>query len=153
MVPALRGRSIQVPTVMFVRRKTRLILNVATAFLLLPPFVSSGFALEAALIAGLKKLDPSTRLEQRCDIEAMNRIDKDKTGFRPERVVAGASSDTSVEGDTLKGNGAAFRSKGKWYGLSFVCTTTDDRMDVTAFEYKIGKPIPEAHWEEYGLYE
>jgi Domain of Unknown Function (DUF930) len=52
----------------------------------------------------------------------------------------------------LEGAGAAFRSKGKWYKLSYVCKTSDDHMDVLDFNYEIGAPIPESDWEKYGLW-
>jgi Domain of Unknown Function (DUF930) len=110
-------------------------------------------ALEAAIVKGLKELDLGARLEQRCDIEAMNRIAKDKKGYRPERVVAGATAEAKVDGDSLMGDGAAFRSKGKWYRLSYACKTTADHMDVLDFNYKIGDAIPESDWQKYDLWD
>jgi Domain of Unknown Function (DUF930) len=129
------------------------ILILASALVVAPPLAAPSAALEAAIVKGLRELDLSARLEQRCDIEAMTRIAKDKKGYTPERVVAGATADTKVEGDLLEGAGAAFRSKGKWYKLSYVCKTSDDHMDVLDFNYEIGAPIPESDWEKYGLWE
>ena len=114
--------------------------------------VTPATALEAAIVRGLRELELGARLEQRCDIEAMTRIAKDKKGYRPDRVVAGATADAQAEGDKLQGEGAAFRSKGKWYRLSYVCRTSDDHMDVLDFNYEIGAAIPEADWEKYGLW-
>jgi hypothetical protein len=109
--------------------------------------------IDAGALASLKKLDPGARLEQRCDMEAMARIDHDKKGYQPERVVASATADTTVDGDALVGKGAAVRSKGKWYRLSFVCKTSSDHMSVLSFDYKIGDAIPKESWEEYNLFD
>ena len=83
----------------------------------------------------------------------MARIDHDKKGYSPERVVAAATADTKVDGDSLLGRGAAVRSKGKWYSLSFVCKTSADHMQVLSFDYQIGAPIPKEKWEEYNLFD
>lgn len=100
----------------------------------------------------LSHLDPTTRLEQVCAVETMARVNKDDNPYRPDRAVIYALSKPRVSGDTVTGDGGAFRSKGKWYQYSFTCKTTSDRMRVSGFTYKIGKPIPEDRWEGYGLY-
>ena len=100
----------------------------------------------------LSHLDPTTRLEQVCAVETMARVKKDENPYRPDRAVIYALSKPKLTGDTVTGDGGAFRSKGKWYQYSFTCKATSDRMKVSAFTYKIGKPIPEAKWETYGLY-
>jgi hypothetical protein len=110
-------------------------------------------ALDAAIVKGLRELDMSARLEQRCDYEAMLRIARDEKHFSPDRVVAGVTEAPKVDGDVLTGDGAAFRSKGEWYSLSYVCKTSDDHMDVLDFGYRIGDLIPEDKWEEYGLWD
>ncbi len=74
-------------------------LVLALALSAAPPVVPPSAALDAAIVKGLKELDLSARLEQRCDIEAMSRIAKDKQGYRPDRVVAGATADAKIEGD------------------------------------------------------
>jgi hypothetical protein len=100
----------------------------------------------------LKHLDPLTRLEQICAIETMARVNRDDNPYRPDRAVIYALSKPTVKGNTIAGNGGAFRSKGKWYQYSFVCQTTPDHMQVSGFTYRIGKEIPESMWESYGLY-
>jgi hypothetical protein len=99
----------------------------------------------------LDRLDPQTRLEQICDLEAMNRIKKDQK-YAPDRAQGAASADPKTDGHKLTATGGAFRSKGDWYELSFVCEATPDHMKVVSFEYQTGKPIPKAKWEEYGLF-
>ena len=48
----------------------------------------SAFAVDPAIKKQLQKLDPEERLEQSCDTEAMKRIAQEKTGFRPDKVIA-----------------------------------------------------------------
>lgn len=129
------------------------LLTLALAFVAAPPLAPPSFALDAAIVRGLKELDLGTRLEQRCDYEAMTRIAKDKKNYRPDRVVAEATAAATVEGDTFEGAGAAFRSKGEWYSLSYTCKTSDDHMNVLSFDYKIGAPIPKDRWNDYGLWD
>jgi hypothetical protein len=99
----------------------------------------------------LDRLDPQTRLEQVCDLEAMNRIKKDQK-YKPDRAQGAASAEPKTEGHKITAKGGAFRSKGDWYELSFVCEATPDHMKVLSFEYQTGKPIPKEKWEEYGLF-
>ena len=101
----------------------------------------------------LKRLDPQTRLEQVCDVEAMKRIGKENKEFRVDRSVISAIEEPRVKGDTIAGKGAAFRSKGKWYRYAFTCAATPDRMQVLSFEYQIGDEIPETQWSKHGLYQ
>ncbi|MFZ5689716.1 MAG: DUF930 domain-containing protein [Pseudomonadota bacterium] len=100
----------------------------------------------------LETLDPMTRLEQICAMETMARVHRDKNPHRPDRAIIYALSAPVLNGDTVSGDGGAFRSKGKWYRYSFTCKATADHMAVSSFSYKIGDPIPEDQWETYGLY-
>jgi len=101
----------------------------------------------------LKRLDPQTRLEQLCDVEAMKRIGKENREFRVDRSVISALEEPRIKGDTISGKGAAFRSKGKWYRYAFTCEAAPDRMRVLSFEYKLGDEIPETQWAKHGLYQ
>lgn len=107
---------------------------------------------DAHVTAMLRGLDPATRFDQACGIEAMNRIKKEFVRYRPDRAVTDAVSEAKVSGDTMEGAGGAFRSAGKWYQFSFTCKASTDRMKITAFTYKIGAAIPEAKWDDYGLW-
>jgi hypothetical protein len=101
----------------------------------------------------LKRLDPATRLEQVCDAEAMKQIASDHREYRIDRSVVSALAEPRVKGDTLAGQGAAFRSKGKWYQYAFTCHASPDRLRVISFEYKLGDEIPETQWSKHGLYQ
>ncbi|MEI8700876.1 MAG: DUF930 domain-containing protein [Mesorhizobium sp.] len=109
-------------------------------------------AMDSALRTGLLKLDPQTRLEQRCDAEVLDRITRDDHKYKADRVVAYAFATPEMETDAITSPGAAFRSKGQWYRLKFKCRTAPDHMQVLDFRYRIGEEIPETDWSEYNLY-
>ncbi|MFJ5489078.1 DUF930 domain-containing protein [Hansschlegelia beijingensis] len=52
----------------------------------------------------------------------------------------------------MRGSGAAIRSGGEWYRLTFSCRATGDRMRVLALTYRVGAAIPPKDWERYGLW-
>jgi Domain of Unknown Function (DUF930) len=112
----------------------------------------SSFAADNKVTAMLRGLDLATRFDQACGIEAMSRIKKEAASYRPDRAITDAVSEAKVTGDTMEGSGGAFRSGGKWYQFSFTCKASPDRMKVVFFSYKIGSPIPEGKWDEYGLW-
>jgi uncharacterized protein DUF930 len=101
----------------------------------------------------LEMLAPAERLEQLCDYTAMTRIRNKKKEFRPDRAVANAMAEPRTNGDTLEVTGGAFRSKKKWYTLSYRCTATPDHLKIVAFNYTVGEEIPEAKWASFGLWQ
>ena len=98
-------------------------------------------------------LAPTDRLEQLCDYTAMTHIRNDARHFRPDRAVANAMRDVQHKSDMIVASGAAFRSRGKWYALSYTCSADPEHLKVQAFKYKIGDEIPEAKWASYGLWQ
>ncbi|MBD9649143.1 DUF930 domain-containing protein [Ensifer sp. ENS09] len=113
---------------------------------------SPALAMDQSLVRQFKKLDPQTRLEQRCDTEAMERINADKSSFKPDKVIAYTFAEPVVKEDKMKAPGAVFRSKGEWYKLKFKCLTDAEHLDVLSFEYKIGELVPHESWDEFYLY-
>jgi len=111
------------------------------------------FPMDNALRTGLLKLDPQTRLEQRCDAEVLDRISHDDRNYKADRVVAYAFATPVMQRDSIRSPGAAFRSKGEWYRLKFKCMTAPDHMEVIKFRYKIGDQIPKDDWTKYNLYD
>src|SRR5690348_10343228 len=101
----------------------------------------------------LQMLAPEERLEQLCDYTAMTRIRSEKKEFHPDRAVANAMTEPVAKGDTLEVPGGAFRSKKKWYALSYRCTATPDHLKVVAFNYTVGEEIPESKWASFGLWQ
>jgi hypothetical protein len=108
---------------------------------------------ETKLEGMLRRLEPQTRFQQVCDLEAMKRIAKDESKpYKPDRATTDAVSPPSVVETTMQGTGGAFRSRGKWYQFSFTCRSSADYMKVLSFTYQLGALIPEEKWEEYGLF-
>lgn len=125
-------------------------MKTATLFLL---SASPVFALDQSIVSQLQKLDPETRLEQRCDTEALERIAKGGKGFKPDKVIAYTFSDPVHGDNSIEAPGAVFRSKGEWYRLSYSCKTGARHLEVKAFKFKVGKQVPHDKWAEYYLYE
>ncbi len=101
----------------------------------------------------LLMLAPAERIEQLCDYTAMTRIRKEARSYRPDRAVANAMAPVQVSHDTVKAGGGAFRSRGKWYALSYACTANPDHLAVVSFHYTIGAEIPQPKWAAYGLWD
>lgn len=102
-------------------------------------------------LATLPLLAPDERVEQLCGLEAMGQIHDWRQAFEPDRVTAYAMAEARLDGAVLKAEGAAFRSKRRWYALRFECTLSPDRTRVTAFAFHVGEPIPAARWQALGL--
>jgi len=132
----------------------RLALTIG-ASLLLAAAVAGGATAggESRFTRSLKMLAPVDRLEQLCDYAAMTRIRKEHRPFRPDRAVAGAVKQPHIKDNTIVAKGGAFRSRKKWYELSYNCTASADHMSVVSFSYNIGPEIPEEKWKTYGLWE
>lgn len=102
-------------------------------------------------VALLPRLAPDERVEQLCGLEAMGQIHDWQRDFEPDRVTAYALVGTRLSGRVLTAEGAAFRSRRRWYGLRFACTVSPDLKRVTAFAFHVGEPIPRERWEALGL--
>ena len=125
------------------------------SWVLLPALLTAApaFAANQAMLKQLEKLDPDTRLEQRCDIEAMDRISAAKKGFKVDKVVAYTFAEPVPGENSHKAPGAVFRSDGEWYRLSYTCTTSAEHIDIKSFDYRIGSMVPRAAWTEHYLYD
>ena len=126
-----------------------LLLAFGAAIVLAAPAVAA----ETRFERELKMLSPGERLVQVCDFTAMQQIGAARNGLRPDRAVGDALAQTVVKQDSIEAKGAAFRSHGKWYALSYTCTATPDHMKVVSFDYKVGPAIPEDKWASYGLWQ
>ncbi len=99
----------------------------------------------------LRQLSDIDRREQLCNLEAMEQVQAWNGDYEPERLVAYAMADTLVTGNVVQADGAAFRSKRKWYNLKYRCEVTADLVTVTAFEFSVGDPIPRKDWDAHYL--
>jgi hypothetical protein len=127
--------------------------TTALAILALAAAVQPAHALDAAVVRQLKALALDERREQRCDMEAMQRIAKEQKGLKPDKVIAYTFSDPIEEGNAVKAPGAAFRSGGDWYRLKFKCVTGGRGLTVHSFKYQVGSKVPRDQWEQYYLYD
>ena len=124
---------------------------LALAAIVVPVALAPAFAAyDARFMRALDKLDPKTRLEQICDLEAMRKMSQG--GMRVDRAKSDVITPPQHLGNTLVAKGGAFRSGGKWYQMSFTCKATPDHKTVTDFSYKTGAVIPPAKWASYGLW-
>jgi hypothetical protein len=98
-----------------------------------------------------ESLASSEQLMQLCNIEGIEQIKRAEATYAPDTLVSYAMADPVAAGLTLTATGGAFRSRRKWYGISFKCTVAPDLRGVTAFEFTLGDPIPEDEWEEHNL--
>jgi len=110
-------------------------------------------AAESRFERSLRMLDPTERLAQICDYTAMKKINDARNPFHPDRVVADAVSRLTISEDTVRAAGGAFRSRGKWYELSYTCTASPDHMKVVTFDFRIGAEIPQDKWATYDLWQ
>ncbi|NTJ41616.1 DUF930 domain-containing protein [Agrobacterium larrymoorei] len=111
------------------------------------------YAIDASVIRQLNALAPEERLEQRCDIEAMERIAKEQKGMKPDKVIAYAFGDPDVTKDSIKATGAVFRSGGEWYRLRYKCQIASSSLGIRNFDYKVGDKVPESQWAKHYLYD
>lgn len=123
------------------------------ALALAPLGAPPALAIDARLRGQLEKLTPEERQEQRCDMEAMDRIGGGAGGYRPDKVIAYAFGDPKLDGTTFRTKGAVFRSRGEWYRLSYKCETSADRLEINAFKYRIGERVPHEDWAAHYLYD
>lgn len=96
-------------------------------------------------------LADSEKLMQLCNIEGLEQLRRVAPDTDPDTLVPYAMADPMSVGLTLTAPGAAFRSRRKWYGVSFTCAVAPDLQGVTAFAFTLGESIPEDQWEEHNL--
>lgn len=114
---------------------------------------SQSLALDASILSQLNRLEPQERLEQRCDIEAMEQVSKAKGGFNADRVVSYTFGAPKVTDNSIKASGAVFRSKGQWFRLKYKCSIDTKSLAVKTFDFEVGDEVPEEDWDRYYLYD
>lgn len=96
-------------------------------------------------------LGDDERVIQICNIEAVEQVRRIDEGLVPDHVVAYAMAEPTIAGNRLVAKGAAIHGAGRWLNLAYVCTAAPDRRSVTAFEFRLGRDIPESDWETHAL--
>jgi hypothetical protein len=101
--------------------------------------------------AMLPHFDPTERSVQLCDLEAMEQVHAWQPAFKPERVVAYATAELAIAGDSIRADGAAVLSAGDWYTMRFDCGLSADHASVVSFAFKVGDAIPRDQWDSHNL--
>ncbi|MDB5526330.1 MAG: conserved hypothetical exported protein [Rhizobium sp.] len=99
----------------------------------------------------LRGLATDERIIQLCNIEAMEQVQRWKTDYQPDFVVAYAMRDTRIAAAGMEAEGAAFRSRRTWYNIRFKCDVSPGIDRVVSFAFLVGKPIPKAEWGTHNL--
>jgi Domain of Unknown Function (DUF930) len=99
----------------------------------------------------LKHLEPQTRLQQVCDLEAILQINRQYDQYAVDFVIAYATQAVLRKGDAIIANGAAFHSNGQWYNLAFECQVSVDHRDVAHLKFKVGDALPGDQWSDLNL--
>lgn len=99
------------------------------------------------------RLDPATRVEQTCGWEVQQRINHAEGDRHVDRIISYSFADASIGGHEIHAPGAAIRSHGKWYHLSFSCQTDQTLVNVKTLKYTVGEEILRAKWSDHYLHE
>jgi hypothetical protein len=100
----------------------------------------------------LMKLDPEERAHQACIIKGVDTIRRDGKLPKADRLKTSISGRATFTGTQVASKGGAVRAKAHWYNIQFKCDVTPDQMKALTFTYVIGGEIPEAKWEDLGLW-
>ncbi|WP_371742640.1 DUF930 domain-containing protein [Ensifer sp. ENS09] len=102
-------------------------------------------------LEGLSQLTADERIVQLCNLEAMEQVHRWRVDFNPDLLVAYATSNILLTGRDLRADGAAFRSRGRWFNIKFGCAVAPDIKSVVRFEFQVGDEIPKSEWEAHFL--
>lgn len=104
-----------------------------------------------AIAEKMLKLSPEARVEQRCNARALGVVGREHPNLHPDEIVAYAFVDTSLKAGKISAPGAAIRSQGVWYKLSYVCQTENEGLSIASFSYRLGGVVPRSQWAEHYL--
>jgi hypothetical protein len=107
--------------------------------------LAAGFPVNAEARSDYDLTTPREQIEQRCDVEAMSRLDADK-------VIAYTFAEPTYGPHHIDAPGAVFRRNEQWYRLEYHCSVHAKHGAVTAFDMKVGSRIAKRDWDKYYLY-
>jgi len=107
---------------------------------------------DASMDRVLKELEPEERAHQVCGIRGLDAVRKGSHLKGVDRVQASIGKPAVFKNNVVTANAGAVRAKNHWYMLTYTCAVTSDQMKATSFDFKLGAEIPEAKWEDYGLW-
>lgn len=106
----------------------------------------------ASLKESFEKLPDDERARQVCIVLGIDKIRKDKRVAKADRVKTSIFSQASFADNTVSTKGGAVRSNQQWYHLSFTCHLDSELKHAKDFTFEVGGVIPEANWEDLGLW-
>lgn len=102
-------------------------------------------------LADLPKLNPTERMIQLCNIEALEQIARIRDDFAPEMIDAYATKALAIGPDAVVADGAAVRSGDDWYGLRYHCRLMPGHGAIVAFDFRVGEKLTAKRVGELGL--
>jgi hypothetical protein len=100
----------------------------------------------------LMKLDPEERAHQACIIKGVDTIRLDRKLPGIDRLKTSIGGRATYTGTQVASTSGAVRAKSHWYKVKFKCDVTSDQTKALTFTYEIGPEIPEAKWNDLGLW-
>lgn len=113
---------------------------------------SSATFADASMDRVLQKLEPEERAHQACSLRGLDAIRKGTRLKAIDRLKTSSRAHAIFKDNVVTANGAAIRANHHWYALKYKCSVTDDQMKAKTFDFQLGAEIPEAEWEDYGLW-
>ncbi len=107
---------------------------------------------DASMDRVLKELEPEERAHQVCNLRGLDAIRKGSHLKGVDRVATTIQKPAVFKDNVVIAKGGAVRAQNRWYFLDFTCSVSADQMKATTFNYKLGGEIPEAKWEDFGLW-
>ena len=120
----------------------------ALAALLLGPVAVAAGSIDQQLA----KLDPEERAHQVCVMKGIDTIRSEGKLPKADRLKTSITTRAAFNGTQVAASGGAVRAKSHWYSVKFKCDVTPDQMKALSFTYELGAEIPEAKWDDLGLW-
>ncbi|MDQ0454565.1 DUF930 domain-containing protein [Rhizobium paknamense] len=95
----------------------------------------------------LGKLPPQRRIVQICSIEMLEQIRRSVPGSFPDVITGSPGTQEKISARLMDVQGAAYRSQGRWFDISYRCETDEKTSTITAFSFQIGAEIPRSAWQ------
>ncbi len=121
--------------------------GVLAVLLLGPVAVAAG-----SIDQQLAKLDPEERAQQVCVMKGIDTIRREGKLPKADRLKTSITTRAAFNGTQVAVKGGAVRAKSHWYSVKFKCDVTPDQMKALSFTYELGAEIPEAKWDDLGLW-
>lgn len=120
----------------------------ALAALLLGPVAVAAGSIDQQLA----KLEPEERAHQVCVMKGIDTIRREGKLPKADRLKTSITTRAAFNGTQVAVKGGAVRAKSHWYSVKFKCDVTPDQMKALSFTYELGAEIPEAKWDDLGLW-